>query len=235
MHLDTSSTVGLTAFRAGPRRDPLSRELHVQLGGQVKSGTNPFMRNTFGPAPIVPPGWPGSWETDVSLHTQREPLTPSRGGMGGLLGSGAAGAAHPNLGLLGTHGGGGPPRDASPHYERQASGLTEEERRLFLLTGERARKHADRRWQRTNTLGQYIEVPVREGASFPVPGLSPMQLPPLQTPMHQSTSTATPAAPERSASSRSVSWGHLEREPTRASPRTLPVQQHLQLAAFGRR
>lgn len=207
MHLDVTSPVGLTAFRAGPRRDPLSRELHVQLGGHVKNSLTPFTRNTFGQAALIPSGWHGSWETDVSLHTHREPLQASVGGMGGLLGSGAAGAAHPNLGVLGSYGGGGPPRDASPHFARHAASSTEEQNRLFLLTGERSRKHADQRWQRTNTLGQYIEVPLM--AAQPSPR---QQLPPLQTPLHQLPSKATPAAPGRN-SGRSVTWG-----PTIESP-----------------
>ena len=201
MHLDLTSSVGLTAFRAGPRRNPLSRELHVQLGGHVKNTLTPFTRNTFGQAALVPSGWHGSWETDVSLHSQREPLQASAGGMGGLLGSGAAGASHPNLGLLGAIGGGGSPRGASPHFARHAGGSTEEENRQFLLTGERARKHASQRWQRTNTLGQYVEVMQRAAPPSPC-----QQLPPLQTPMHQATSKATPAAPSRN-SGRMVTWG----------------------------
>ena len=245
MHLDVHSSTGLTAYKAGPRRDPLSHERHLQHLGALGMGispTNPYTKNTFGPAVTVPSGWHGSWETSVGSRSNREGLRASNGGMGGLLGSGAAGAAHPHLGLLGDLAHGPPP--ASPHYARQASGYTEEERRVFLLTNERARKHADTRWQRTNTLGQYVEVrdmPSPRGApssagsccrSFlggsgsmggsmaggynagynagynVAPGggggyggygaAPPSTASQLTTPMHQSTSLATPAAPSRS-------------------------------------
>mmetsp|Transcript_26994 Transcript_26994/g.59318 ORF Transcript_26994/g.59318 Transcript_26994/m.59318 type:complete len:86 (-) Transcript_26994:420-677(-) len=57
---------------------------------------------------------------------------------------------HPNLGLFGQHPGGPP---ASPHYHLQTKGLTEEQRRQYLITGERHRKHATRRFQKTDLFG----------------------------------------------------------------------------------
>jgi hypothetical protein len=62
-----------------------------------------------------------------------------------------AGAWHPHLALWGqeVH---GPPRGASSHFAQQAA-VPEEQRRLFLLTGERARRHAARRWASTDPMG----------------------------------------------------------------------------------
>ena len=72
---------GLQAFRAGPRRDPLSRQTHLmsqsavgRLPNQLPGGQHG--RNLFGAAPTVPPRWPGTWQSDIDQHSQREPLRP---------------------------------------------------------------------------------------------------------------------------------------------------------------
>jgi len=180
-HLDLTSSAGLVAFRTGPRRDPLSRETHVlTLAGSGRSNSlgaknagGPFSKGLMPGSGIVP-SLGGSWETDIERHSQRQPLMPATGVLenngryDGVLGSGAAGAAHPHLGLFGQHpqfgGGGGmghgPPPPRSPHFDRQAGGFTEEGKRQFLLTNERARRGSDQRWQRTNTLNQYQYVPL---------------------------------------------------------------------------
>lgn len=230
-HLDVRNPRGLRAFEAGPRRDPLSRELHLmKLGESARGGlTAPsyIRNNTFGQGVTIPPGWKGSMESDILAHSQKQGLRPYMGGLGGLTGSGAAGAAHPNLGLLGDRSNGPPP--ASPHYRHQAAGYTEEERRMFLITGERNRRHAHARWQRTNTLGQYIETSATprttghgvslgthgsygdaygssHGGSYG--GFGSVTMPVtsyLATPMHKGTSLETPAAPQRASTSH-VSW-----------------------------
>ena len=90
----------------------------------------------------------------MTNHMQRSGLMPAvgvsenGGKYEGVLGSGAAGAAHPHLGLFGAsaaYGGGagmgfGPPPPTSPHFGRQTAGFTEEATRQFLLTNERARR-----------------------------------------------------------------------------------------------
>ena len=155
----TSALGGLAAFRAGPRRAPLDRQAHIEAlsasARGLKKATSLTRNNTFGPAVQVPSQWPGSWDYDVEQHSQRSNLSPSRrpdGRVGGLLGSGAAGAAHEHLGLLGELNA-GPPRNISAHFGNISAGLTEEETRLLLITNERARRHADKRWAPTDTLG----------------------------------------------------------------------------------
>ena len=238
-HLDVSSTAGLTAFRAGPRRDPLSRETHVlALAGSGRSSNvhksgavNAYTKNIFNAGVNVGPA--GSWENEIlTNHSSRQPLTPAVGSMenggrwDGVLGSGAAGAAHPNLGLFGAnpqYGGGGgmgygPPPPTSPHYGIQTSGFTEEAKRQFLLSNERARRGADQRWARTNTLGAYVPVnesrqptSPRQPAPWYGHALPAMPQPPataaadgrgsskyaFQTPHNPPMPLATPAAPER--------------------------------------
>lgn len=139
-----------TAFIAGPRRDPLSREAHVAAisasGRGGLHGGSAHSPNTFGAGVIVPACWPGSWETDVSQRSNREPLRPAPGARS-LLGAGAAGAAHPSCGILGT------PSGTLPHFEKLATGCTEEQKRLLLITNERHRRHAERRYAPTDTLG----------------------------------------------------------------------------------
>ena len=141
----------LSAFAAGPRRDPFSRQTHIMAiadagRGGLKRGPA-YMQNTFGAGVTVPPDWPYSWETDVSQHTKSHGLQPSRGAS--VMLSGAAGASHPNCGIL------GPSPQASPHFRILTNDATEEEKRLVLLTGERHRRHAELRYQKTDTLGQH--------------------------------------------------------------------------------
>ena len=42
--------------------------------------------------------------------------------------------------------------DVTMHYDRQTRGFTEEEKRMFMLTGERKRRHSERRMMRTHTI-----------------------------------------------------------------------------------
>lgn len=160
-HLDPYNVHGGAAFRAGPRRDPLSRVQHLMARSELGRLPNNLPggqrgHNTFGSAPTAPPGWPGTWESDIEQHSRRGPLQPANSAqIGGLLG-GAAGAAHPSLGVAGVIGiAGAPPEPLhmSAHFARQAAAMTEEERRLFLLTGERSRRHAERRWAPTDIFG----------------------------------------------------------------------------------
>lgn len=153
MHLDPSNFSGLVAYRAGPRREPFSRQLHVEHLAQTGRASTlsgeavPPRHNMFGSGLQVPDKWPGSWETDVLQHSRRGAIPAFSAST--VLGSGAGGGAHPNLGHVGEH---EQPR-VSSHYGRLANGRTEEERRLLLLTNERARRHAGQRWAPTDTLG----------------------------------------------------------------------------------
>ena len=155
-HLSVTSFDGLTAFRAGPRRDPLSREEHLrslsERGAMPNRGTTPFGSSILPVAGVVvPANCPGSYETDIEEHSRRQPLMPAVGS-NGLLSSGAAGASHIDLGHIGEE-----QRlrsvPVSQHYARLADGQTEEQKRLLLITKERARRHADKRWEPTDTLG----------------------------------------------------------------------------------
>ena len=145
LSLDKTSFANLTAFQAGPRRDPASRMLHVQAlaaSGRTSYAVTPQARNT---------GFIGSsWGMDVEDHARIQGLLPAFG-TDGLCTSGAAGISHPNLGVFGPVS--GPPQATSQHFGRLAASLTEEKRRLLLLTGEQARRHADKRWAPTDTLG----------------------------------------------------------------------------------
>ena len=69
----------------------------------------------------------------------------------GVLSRRPAGAAHVHCAVYGQVFG-GPPVDVTMHYDRQTRGFTEEERRMFLLTGERKRRHSERRQLRTRTI-----------------------------------------------------------------------------------
>ena len=68
----------------------------------------------------------------------------------GVYPSAPAGSAHIHLGTYAANFGG--PPAVTHHYHCQTVGYSEEERRLFLITGERARKHAEQRSSRTNTI-----------------------------------------------------------------------------------
>ena len=190
-------TPGLTAFRAGPRRDPLSRETHVlsmaQTGRSMNlpTATGPFAKNTFGAGLAVGPT--SSWEADLASHSARVPLMPAEdnGRHDGALGSGSAGAAHPHLGLFGAStlagGGGGmgmgPPPNTSSHFSRNAAALTEEGKRQFMLSGERTRRGADQRWQRTNTIGLLpVGPPPMAAAPMAAPAAAPIAAAARHTP-----------------------------------------------------
>ena len=137
-----------TAFNAHSRLDPFSRERHISTLSAV--GRTPGLprqdRNLFGSGVIVPDRWPGSWEYEIALRSLRSPLVLSP-----LTSTDRpAGAAQNGLGVFSLD---SPPPPHSQHYPRLTSKATEEEKRQFLLTGERGRRHADQRWQPTNTLG----------------------------------------------------------------------------------
>ena len=216
-HLSVTSFAGLQAFRAGPRRDPLSRETHTLALAETgrssflhkSSAVNAYTKNTFGQGVV---GTVGNWESEIiSKHASRTPLMPAVGVMehggryDGVVGSGAAGAAHPHLGLFGANpqmgGGGGmghgPPPPMSPHYGRQTTGFTEEGKRQFLLSNERARRGAEQRWQRTNTIGAYVEVPMAQRPPATADGRGGYHPHAFETPMHPTMPLSTPNAPER--------------------------------------
>lgn len=69
----------------------------------------------------------------------------------GVLPRRPAGAAHVHYGVYGQVFG-GPPSDVTINYDWQTGGFTEEEKRMFLLTGERKRRHSDKRQYRTRTI-----------------------------------------------------------------------------------
>ena len=153
-HLSVSDFSQLTAFRAGPRRDPLSRETHIhalaERGALRSKASTPFGSSILPiSGVVVPPG--RSYESDILEHSRRERLMPAVG-ESGVLSSGAAGAYHPDLGHVGEE-----QRSrtvpVTPHYGRLASGQTEEQNRLLLITNERARRHSSKRWEPTDTLG----------------------------------------------------------------------------------
>ena len=219
-HLDVTSASGLTAYRAGPRRDPLSHQMHVHAlaatGRPLKAGpAGPYAMNMVGTSLVVAPH--ASWEADINeKHSNRAPLMPAvgsqenKGRYDGVLGSGAAGAAHPHLGLFGqptSYGGGGmgvgPPPPTSPHFGRQTSGYSEEAKRQFLLTGERARRGAHQRWAPTNTIGAYVPVPQPPPAPLMAApgGVAPSAA--FATPQHLAAPLPTPGAPQRQ-----VHWGY---------------------------
>lgn len=192
--LDVRNTAGLTAFRAGPRRDPLSRQTHVESllnagrsSGLIAGKAQPYVSNLRGPGAIVPEGWHGSWETDVATHSRRQPLQGAVRPDGildpTLFGSGAAGAAHPSCGLIAA----GPPPQTSPHFHKLASGCTEEEVRHLLITNERRRRHSERRYAPTNTLGTKVLMrvplpPLQMGGGVAATPMPPLGRPPLATP-----------------------------------------------------
>ena len=156
-HLDCCNFSGLTAFHASPRRDPLSRRTHIETlsaTGRISAiaRSTPHGCSSLLPGCLVPERFYGSWETDVARHSQREPLRPGTADSSGPL-DGAAGASHPNLGQLGSLRGGSDGLRTSAHFSRLTAGYSEEERRQFLLTGERSRRNAAKRWAPTNTLG----------------------------------------------------------------------------------
>lgn len=166
--LDLGSFSKTTAFNAGPRRDPLSRQLHVQaIAEQGRSGLKrgpAYLSNTFGAGVSVPAQWPYSWETDINLHSRHQGLQPARGASD-LFTSGAAGSSHPCCGILGS----GSSPQASHHYAKLSAGATEEESRLLLLTNERHRRHAERRYAPTDTLGLMRPRPHPAHAQTPAP------------------------------------------------------------------
>jgi hypothetical protein len=148
-------------FFAGPRRDPISRELHIRalaevgrtsaLGSKLGS-THSGAHNLFGSGAVVPDRWPASWEVDLAAR-MRAPLMPPppRSAMLERALTPVAGSSHPSLGVFAI----GPPPEASPqHYALLTAGLTEEEKRQFLLTGERARRNAWKRYLPTDVLMQ---------------------------------------------------------------------------------
>ena len=76
---------------------------------------------------------------------------PEGSGSTGVLPRRPAGAAHVHCAVYGQVFG-GPPVDVTMHYDRQTRGFTEEEKRMFMLTGERKRRHSERRMMRTHTI-----------------------------------------------------------------------------------
>jgi hypothetical protein len=147
------------AYNAGPRRDPLafqrSAEAAAAVGRPIPETpsirsvvSSPYDANLFGSGCQVPDQWPRSMETGMLARTMpssgfampasKESFTMGR----------TAGAAHENLGIFAQQ-----PLTGSIHLANLSKGLTEEERRLLLLTGERRRKGAHLRQQPTDTLG----------------------------------------------------------------------------------
>jgi len=148
----------LTAFKAGPRRDPMSRMEHLralsETGRTIQPAANlSNTENLHGSGLVQRPGNPNSWETDVIAHAQPQPIdaTQTLKALNDPVFDGMkpAGSASPHLGLFAMHLGG---PMTSQHYHHQTAGFTEEDRRNFLMTGERHRRHAGRRQQSTNTI-----------------------------------------------------------------------------------
>jgi hypothetical protein len=189
-HTDMRSAAGTVAFRASGRCDPASRQLHLMAladagkcsSAQSKGG--PHAKNLYGSGCMASPA--STWEAEIMQHAQRKPLGPAPGVLehgghyDGILGSGAAGAAHPHLGLFGAsawQGGGmgmgmGPPPPTSPHYPMLSAAMSEEGKRQLLLTNERARRGAEQRWAPTNTLGAYVNVAPPPPQMAPSPRLA---------------------------------------------------------------
>ena len=82
-----------------------------------------------------------------------------------------AGGAHENLGNLAIHLN-GPPRNTTKHFAHFTNGFTEEQRRHFLLTKERRRRHADIKHAPTDTLGTGVSLFHMEYKGGPIPSHS---------------------------------------------------------------
>ena len=93
-----------------------------------------------------------SWENDRTAHLHPARVAVPRVSEPASVAphERSAGTSHEHLGLF-AHYSGPPP--TSHHYHPQTVGYSEEQRRQFLLQGERARKHAASRQAPTDTLG----------------------------------------------------------------------------------
>lgn len=94
-----------------------------------------------------------SWDLACQDHEKRGALGgPDEFGVveDGVYPQRPAGAAHLHMAVYGQVFGG--PPVVTPHYPIQTKGYTEEEKRLFLLTGERKRRGYHIRQARTRTI-----------------------------------------------------------------------------------
>ena len=141
-----SNPRNMRAFDAGPRCDPMARVAHVDsLVRQARLIETPGNRalrckpaasqSVFGAGVRVFRGQENSLQSDLDLHSYPRRIIPPGPA------STAAGAHHPHLGLFAEYTG-DPTAAASKHYPTLTANLTEEQRRLYLLTGERHRRHA---------------------------------------------------------------------------------------------
>lgn len=142
-------------LKAGARPDVLGLQEHVRLLGDtgriITTKHNPIRdvpqyQQAFSADSFGPKEWfPNSWDT-VQRLPRSDPVSRAQ------TRQAPAGAYHPNLSLWGGMINGGP-TGTSLHYNHQTARMSEEERRKFLITGERTRRHASTRMAKTDTLG----------------------------------------------------------------------------------
>ena len=148
------------AFRAPPRKDAgafsrdfLKRTRTGTVEERYHQATHKKM-NIRGTGCIVDRDPGISWDMACQAHEDAGALGgPDCFGVvdDGVLPRRPAGAAHVHCAVYGQVFG-GPPVDVTMHYDRQTRGFTEEEKRMFMLTGERKRRHSERRMMRTHTI-----------------------------------------------------------------------------------
>jgi len=86
-----------------------------------------------------------SWDT-LERQQKSDPVQPAKTMVP------PAGGYHPNLAVWGGMMN-GMPSDTTVHYHHHVQRMSEEERRSFLISGERFRKHADKRLAITDPMG----------------------------------------------------------------------------------
>lgn len=147
------------AFRAPPRKDAgaFSRDFLLRSRcGRVQPRYNQAthkQQNITGAGCFVDRRPGISWDLACQDHEKRGALGgPDEFGVveDGVYPQRPAGAAHLHMAVYGQVFGG--PPVVTPHYPIQTKGYTEEEKRLFLLTGERKRRGYHIRQARTRTI-----------------------------------------------------------------------------------
>jgi hypothetical protein len=150
----------MRAFDAGPRCDPMARVAHVESlvrqARLIETPGNKALRckpaasqSVFGAGVKVPPGAYNNLELDLEEHAYPRRIIPPGPPLGASY---PAGAHHPHLGLFADYTG-DPTSSCSKHYPTLTASLTEEQRRIYLLTGERHRRHAERRYRPSQVFG----------------------------------------------------------------------------------
>jgi hypothetical protein len=142
-------------LKAGTRQDPISKQESVRQlyeSGKITTSKHNCIRDTpqyrqamYGTVFTVDHDYPNSWE-NLFLQPRSEPVQPVKTMVP------PAGGYHPNLAVWGGMIN-GMPSDTTIHYHHHVQRMTEEERRSFLVSGERYRRHANKRLAITDPMG----------------------------------------------------------------------------------